>query len=104
VLVWIREKDFPERSLMNDLNLFLELPIAAQAAVICFVACATGLFVVLLAAPRRNCFFFRWRPEIRLFALLFSPALLIVWPIVVYGLFLKSRGITLEDLDYFDDD
>lgn len=89
---------------MNDITFFLELPIAAQAAIICFVACATGLFVVLLAAPRRKCFFFRWRPEVRLLALLISPALLIVWPIVVYGLFLKSRGITLQDLDYFDDD
>lgn len=89
---------------MNEITLLLELPIAAQAAVICFVACATGLFVILLAAPQRNCFFFRWRPEMRLLALLISPALLIVWPIVVYGLFLKSRGIRLEDMDYFDDD
>jgi hypothetical protein len=89
---------------MNDFTLFLELPIAVQLAAICFVACTTGLLVLLLAAPRRNCFFLRWRPEVRFLALLVAPSLLIVWPIVVYGLFLKSRGIQPEDLDDFDDD
>jgi len=89
---------------MNGIDLFLQLPITAQAAAICFVACATGLFVILLAAPRRNCFFFRWRPETRFLALLVSPALLIIWPIVLYGLFLKSRGIGPDDLDFGDDD
>ena len=89
---------------MNGIDLFLQLPITAQAAAICFVACATGLFVILLAAPRRNCFFFRWRPETRFLALLVSPALLIIWPIVLYGWFLKSRGIEPDDLDFGDDD
>jgi len=89
---------------MNGIDLFLQLPITAQAAAICFVACATGLFVILLAAPRRNCFFLRWRPETRFLALLVSPALLIIWPIVLYGLFLKSRGIGPDDLDFGDDD
>jgi hypothetical protein len=93
-----------ERSAMNDIDLFLQLPITAQAAVICFAACGTGLFVIFLTAPRRNCFFFRWRPEERLLALLVSPALLILWPIVLYAWFLKSRGIGPEDLDYFEDD
>lgn len=88
---------------MNDIDLFLQLPAAAQAAAICFVACATCLFVILLAAPRRNCFFFRLRPEARFLALLVSPALLIIWPIVVYGVFLKSRGIDPDDLDFGDD-
>ena len=88
---------------MNDLDLFLELPVAAQACVLCFIASATGLFVVLLLAPRRNCFFLRWRPETRFFALLFSPVLLIFWPIVLYALFLKSRGIGPDDLDFGDD-
>jgi len=88
---------------MNDIDLFLELPITAQAGVICFVACATGLFVMLLTAPRRNCFFLRWRPEIRLLALLVSPVLLFIWPVVLYALFLKARGINLDDLDFFDD-
>ena len=88
---------------MNDVDIFLELPIAAQAAAICFVACATCLFVILLAAPRRDCFFLRWHPEIRLLALLVSPVLLIIWPIVLYGLFLKSRGIEGDDPDFFDD-
>ena len=88
---------------MNGIDLFLQLPITAQAAAICFVACATGLFVILLAAPRRNCFFLRWRPETRFLALLVSPALLIIWPIVLYGWFLKSRGIGPDDLDFGDD-
>jgi hypothetical protein len=89
---------------MDDITLFLELPIAAQLAAICFVVCTIGLLVLLLAAPRRDCFFFRWTPEGRLLALIVAPALLILWPIVLYGLFLKSRGIGPEDMDYFDDD
>jgi hypothetical protein len=58
---------------------------------------------MLLAAPRRNCFFFRWHPEARLFALLVSPVLLIIWPVVVWALFLESRGIGPDDLDFGDD-
>lgn len=88
---------------MDGIDLFLELPITAQAAAICFIACASCLFVMVLAAPRRDCFFFRWRPETRFFALLISPALLIIWPIVLYGLLLKSRGIGPNDLDFGDD-
>ena len=88
---------------MNDLETFVELPIAVQAAVVCFAVCATCLLVMLLAAPRRDCFFLRWRPETRFFALLFSPVLLIFWPIVLYALFLKSRGIGPDDLDFGDD-
>jgi len=87
---------------MNDVDLFLELPIGAQAAVICFVACAAGLLVVILAAPRRDCFFLRWRPEIRLLALLVSPVLLFTWPFWLVDLFLKSRGMEWEDLDFDD--
>lgn len=88
---------------MDGIELFIELPMTAQAAVVCFVACASCLFVMILAAPRRNCFFLRWRPEMRLLALLVSPVLLIIWPIVLYGLFLKSRGIEPDDLDFGDD-
>jgi len=88
---------------MNDVDLILQLPIAAQAAVICIFACASCLFVMLIAAPRRNCFFFRWHPETRFLALLVSPVLLIIWPIVLYGWFLKSRGIDPDDLDFGDD-
>jgi hypothetical protein len=58
---------------------------------------------MLLAAPRRNCFFFRWRTETRFLALLVSPTLLILWPIVLYALFLRSRGIGPDDLDFGDD-
>lgn len=88
---------------MNGIDLFLQLPITAQATVICFAACASCLFAMLLAAPRRNCFFFRWRAETRFLALLVSPVLLIIWPVVLYGLFLKSRGIGPDDLDFGDD-
>lgn len=63
---------------MNGIDLFLQLPITAQAAVICFVACASCLFAMFLAAPRQDCFFLRWRPETRFLALLVSPALLIL--------------------------
>jgi hypothetical protein len=88
---------------MNDLDAFLDLPASAQACVLCFIVSATGLFAVLLLAPRRNCFFLRWRPKGRFIALLFSPALLILWPIVLYALFLKSRGIDPNDVDFDDD-
>jgi hypothetical protein len=88
---------------MNGIDLFLQLPVTAQAAVICFSACGSCLLVMLLAAPRRNCFFFRWHPETRFLALLVSPVLLIIWPIVLYALFLKSRGIGPDDLDFGDD-
>jgi hypothetical protein len=88
---------------MNDLDLFLESPVSAQACVLCFIVSATGLFVVLLLAPRRNCFFLRWRPEKRFLALLVSPVLFIIWPVVLYALFLKSRGIGPDDLDFDDD-
>lgn len=32
---------------MDGFDFFLQLPITAQAAVVCFVACATTLFVIL---------------------------------------------------------
>jgi hypothetical protein len=89
---------------MNGIELFLELPLTAQLAAICFVICTSGLLVVLLTAPRRDCFFLRWTPPARFLALVVAPALLIVWPIVLYGWFLKSRGIGPEDLDYLDED
>lgn len=88
---------------MNAIDLFLQLPTTAKVAAVCFVACATGLSVMLLAAPRRNCFFLRWRPETRFLALLVSPTLLLTWPIVLYGLFLKSRGIGPDDPDFGDE-
>jgi hypothetical protein len=88
---------------MNDLDIFLDLPVTAQAAAICFIACATCLFTMLLLAPRKDYFFLRWHPEIRLLALLVSPVLLIIWPIVLFAFILKSRGIDLDDLDFLDD-
>jgi hypothetical protein len=89
---------------MIDLDQFFELPLAAQLSALLFVACTTGLLVILLTAPRRDCFFLRWNPGVRLLALIVAPAMLIVWPVVLYAWFLKSRGIDLNDLDYFDDD
>jgi hypothetical protein len=87
---------------MDGMDLFLELPATAQAAVICLVACASCLFVILLAAPRRDCFFFRWHPENRLFALIVSPSLLILWPILLVHLMIKY-GIVPSDPDFYDD-
>jgi hypothetical protein len=89
---------------MNDLDLLLDLPVAAQLSAVLFVACATGLLLVLLTAPRQDCFFLRWTAAGRLLALMVAPAMLIVWPVVLYAWFLKSRGIGPEDLDYFDED
>ncbi len=37
----------------------------------------------------------------RFLALLVSPTLLILWPIVLYVWFLRSRGIGPDDLDFF---
>lgn len=88
---------------MGDSNFFFDLPVAAQAAAICFTLCGAGLFAILLLAPRRNCFFLRWRPEKRLLALVVAPALIILWPIVLYNWFLHSRGVNLDDLDFYDD-
>ena len=88
---------------MNDVETFLDLPITAQVAAICFVVCATGLLVMILATPRRDCFFLRWHPETRLLALLISPTLLIIWPILLYAWFLRSCGIEWDDPDFFDD-
>jgi hypothetical protein len=88
---------------MNDIDLFLELPTTAQAGILCIAASVTYLLVQLLTAPRRNCFFFRWHTETRLLALLVSPALLILWPILLYAWLLKCRGIDPDDLDWDDD-
>jgi len=89
---------------MSDLDVIHDLPVTVYIAVFCFSVCFGMLLALLVFAPRRKCFFFRWRPETRLLALLFSPALLIVWPIVVYAMLLKARGIGPDDLDYFEDD
>ena len=64
--------------------------------------CFTGLLLLLLFAPRRNCFFFRWHPETRLLALMVAPSLLILWPIVL-GYWLMTHGILPSDPDFYDD-
>jgi hypothetical protein len=89
---------------MTDLDAIRDLPLTVHLAVIFLSLCFGILLAMLVFAPRRNCFFFRWRPETRFLALLFSPALLILWPIVLYAMFLKSRGIEPNDLDFFEDD
>jgi hypothetical protein len=89
--------------IMSDVDVFLDLPVSAQLAVICFSFCATSLFAILMCAPRRNCFFLKWRMETRFLALFLSPLLLLGWPIVLYGLFLRSRGIRAYDPDFLDE-
>lgn len=64
--------------------------------------CMTGLVVVLLFAPRRNCFFLRWYPETRFLALMAAPFLLILWPIVLVYLMMK-HGVIPSDPDFYDD-
>ena len=88
---------------MNNIEVLRELPLAVHVAAICFVVCATTLFVMLVTAPRRNCFFFRWSPEGRLLALMFAPTLMILWPIVLYWWLVKSGGVDPDDLDFLDD-
>lgn len=87
---------------MDNLDLFFELPLNVQVAAIVFVVCATTLLVMILTAPRRNCFFLRWGPVGRFLALFFAPVLLIIWPIVLYGWFLNSCGVDPDDLDFDD--
>jgi hypothetical protein len=87
---------------MDNIAILRELPITVHIAVICFAVCVTTLLVLLITAPRRDCFFFRWSPEARFLALVVSPAMLIVWPIVLYGWFLKSMGVEPDDLDFDD--
>jgi hypothetical protein len=58
--------------------------------------------MLLLFAPRRDCFFFRWHPETRLFALIASPSLLILWPLVLIYLLMR-HGIIPSDPDFYDD-
>jgi hypothetical protein len=87
---------------MDNIGILRELPIAIHIAVICFSLCVTTPLVLLITAPRRDCFFFRWSPEVRFLALLVAPAMLIIWPIVLYWWFIKSLGIDPDDLDLDD--
>ena len=50
---------------MNNPDFFLDLPFPAQLCGLLFVTCSTGFFLVLLLAPRQDCFFLRWRPDVR---------------------------------------
>lgn len=76
-------------------------PLAVLDIAICSV-CMTGLIVLLLTAPRRDCFFLRWHPEIRLLALIAAPTLLVLWPLVLLS-WLMRRGILPDDPDFYDD-
>lgn len=79
-----------------------DLSSAALVAVAVFSACFSGLIVVLLFAPRRNCFFLRWHPETRLLALIAAPSLIILWPLVLLVWLMRS-GVMPDDPDFFDD-
>jgi hypothetical protein len=91
---------------MDTWNQFSDLPLPAQAAVICISICLTAPLAILITAPQRNCFFLRWPPETRLLALLASPVMLIIWPFLIFARFLKARGIEpgSQDWDDFWDD
>ena len=88
---------------MSNLDCFSDLPVTAQLAVIYISLCISALGTLLVFAPKRRGWFFRRNPEGRLLTLLFAPTLLIVWPMVLFGLFLKSRGISPDDPDFLDD-
>jgi hypothetical protein len=79
-----------------------DLPPTALVAVAVFSVCFSGLVVVLLFAPRRNCFFLRWHPETRLLALIAAPFLIILWPLVLLNWLMRS-GVIPDDPDFYDD-
>jgi hypothetical protein len=81
---------------LADLN-----PLALVAAAVLSL-CFSGLVVLLLFAPRQNCFFLRWSPETRFLALMAAPFLVILWPLVLLVWLMRS-GIFPDDLDFFDD-
>lgn len=88
---------------MNEFELFCQFSLLDQALIVCSTVFSSVLLTALICAPRRDYFFFRWRTETRILALLVAPTLLIVWPIVLYSWFLHSRGIDPEDHDFLDD-
>jgi hypothetical protein len=88
---------------MNGLEVFCQMSILEQALIVFSSICVTVLMTALICAPRRDCFFLRWSPVARALALLVAPTLLIVWPVVLYGWFLHSRGMDLSDDDFLDD-
>jgi hypothetical protein len=88
---------------MNELEFFCQLPFPDQALLACSSVLFQFLLVVLIFAPHRNCFFLRWSPQVRMLALLATPILFLIWPILLYGWFLRSRGIDLADPDWSDD-
>jgi hypothetical protein len=82
---------------------FCEFSIVEDALVFFCSVCISVLVTALICAPKRDCFFLRWSPAVRVLALVAAPTLLIVWPILLYGWFLRSRGVDPADPDFLDD-
>lgn len=82
---------------------FCESSILEDTLVVFSSVCISVLMTALICAPKRDCFFLRWSTAGRVLALLVAPTLLIVWPIVLYGWFLQSRGVDPADPDFLDD-
>jgi len=80
----------------------IDLSPIALLAVAVFSICCSGLFALLIFAPRRDCFFLRLRPEGRLLTLMAVPFLLILWPLVLLHWLIRS-GLFPDDPDFFDD-
>jgi hypothetical protein len=79
-----------------------DLPASALVAMAVFSICSTVLIMMLLFAPRRDCFYLRWHPETRFLALMVSPSLLILWPLVLVWWMMK-HGMISSDSDFYDD-
>lgn len=87
---------------MNQLDVLGQLSVPELALIVFTSVCISIPLTALICAPRRNCFFFRWSPAARFLVLLAAPILLIIWPILLYNWFLRSRGIDPADPDFWD--
>jgi hypothetical protein len=78
-----------------------ELPIPLLVLAALVAVCAAGLVVLVLSAPRRDCWFLRWAPEVRFLLILASPALVVMWPIVLVA-WLMQAGVIPSDRTFYD--
>jgi hypothetical protein len=59
--------------------------------------CRRLVWSVLSLMPRR------WSIERRALVLVGWPVPLFIWPVLLFNWFVKSRGVDLDELDFYDD-